>query len=189
MQRIIEMQRTASFKRYLWQLGGFSLLSEIPYRMCVKDAQVINIMPTLFLGVLLLWLVTTPSKYHWLWLTLLCVLLLLMSPLFMYGALGVLLPTAFYFALLATGRVRWFALMGAAVVAALSNLQYYLPPLANEAQLTIVSLGFALNAAIAVFVGDQLLKHDLKYPVLPVGAWGYWFYPTHFLVIFTLSSI
>ncbi|MFW1916233.1 TraX family protein, partial [Acinetobacter sp. ULE_I064] len=53
-KRIIENNNNDAIKSYLINLSIFSFISEIPYRLLEKTPHVLNVMPTLFLGMLLM---------------------------------------------------------------------------------------------------------------------------------------
>ncbi|UTW06317.1 TraX family protein [Pseudomonas benzenivorans] len=168
--------------RYLGWLLGFALLSEWPYRLLVPAPQVLNILPTLALGLLLAQALERPrNDQRWLAPGALS-LALLAHPWLMFGAAGVLLPAAFARALDQPRRAwPWPVLL-----CLLAN--YWAPLYADALEGDGFALAVVFSCALAPLVGIGLLRAPGRWPVAPVGRWAYGFYPGHFLALAALRE-
>lgn len=172
------MQHNAS---YLTRLFSFSLISELPYRLLRQDAETLNIMPTLLLGLVICLCIHTPTRQN-LWLMLgVTVSALLLDQYLMYGVLGVLLPVTCYIAL----REQRAFIVFPMLISLLCNMN---PEDFSQIPNTQTLL-MLLVAFVAPALGIFLLQQTLNFRVYPVRQWGYWFYPVHLLIIYVLTLI
>jgi hypothetical protein len=168
--------------RYLGWLMLFSAVSEIPYRLYLPDADTLNVMPTLALGLL----VARGWQDRHLQSRLLAVgaivLAAVFAPRLMFGFFGVLLPLA---TLLVIRRPWYFALLPGLVCLAGNqwHVLYYAARLGNHAAIPAVA-----TCLIAPWLGLFLLRHakDVKTP--PMRRWAYALYPVHFLLLLLLRQ-
>jgi hypothetical protein len=170
---------------YLARLGIFALISELPYRLLRPDADTLNIMPTLLLGLLVCLCLHYRSRASLFAMTGLLAISVVANQLLMYGALGVLLPAA---CLTGLRYGREFVLL-AMLLSMLCNTSF-------DALKTVFDPTFSLNqhllllsAFLAPAFGILLLKQKISFTVYPVGRWGYWFYPVHLLAIYFIKII
>lgn len=161
--------------RYLGWFAVFSLLSEVPYRWLDNGSMTLNVMPTLGLGLLIAWGVHLRTRATAAMALLAATTATLGSEWLMYGLPGVLLPAALLMAL-KDGRCAWLAGL-LAVAGNFTNSWLFQHPLAP------VSVMVAGTAFMAVFIGLELLRREWPGRVLPVGRWGWWFYPVHLAAI------
>ena len=168
--------------RYLGLLLVFAVLSEWPYRLLVPAPEVLNILPTLALGLVLAHaLEQHRGGQRWLGLGAL-LLALLAHPWLMFGAAGVLLPAAFGQALREPRRGWPWPVL-------LCLLANYWPPLfADALQGDAFALAAVFSSALAPLVGIGLLRSHPRWPVAPVRIWAYGFYPAHFLALAALRE-
>lgn len=179
--RIITNKKYTALKPYLFNLGIFSIFSEIPYRLLEQNPTTINVMPTLLLGLIFMILIESKLKFKYLILALLSTALIFLSHWIMYGFLGVLLPMACLFALKLKNKF-WVILP--MLIAALCNAQYLL----NAVKLMpLLFYSIITCAALAILFAFILIKLKINWKVLAVGHWGYWFYPVH-LFLFSLIN-
>ncbi|OLS63567.1 TraX family protein [Pseudomonas putida] len=167
--------------RYLGWFVGFSLLSEVPYRWLDNGSMTLNVMPTLGLGLLIAWGVHLRTRATAAMAFLAAITATLASEWLMYGLPGVLLPAALLMAL-KDGRFAWLAGF-LAMAGNFTNSWLFEHPLAP------VSVMVAGTAFMAVFVGLELLRREWPGRVLPVGRWGWWFYPVHLAAIKLFSLL
>ena len=173
---------------YLVRLSVFTVISELPYRLLRPDADTLNILPTLLLGLLICLSLQHQSRAGLLSaISFSCIAILLNSWL-MYGALGALLPAACLASLM---YARSFVLL-AMLLSALCNAS--LPTL--NMLLTLSATHFTLHdglllvcAALAPALGILLLQQKISFSVFPVTTWGYWFYPIHLLILYFIKLI
>lgn len=173
---------------YLVRLSVFAVISELPYRLLRPDADTLNILPTLLLGLLICLSLHHQSRAGVLSAISFSCIAILLNPWLMYGALGVLLP-AVCLASLIYGRS--FVLL-AMLLSALCNMS--LPTL--DMLLRLPATHFALHdglllvsAALAPALGILLLQQKISFSVFPVTTWGYWFYPIHLLILYFIKLI
>ncbi|MCW8274780.1 conjugal transfer protein TraX [Pseudomonas sp. PCH199] len=181
------LARTTTFTtsrqwRYLGWLLLFSAVSEIPYRMFILDPNVLNVMPTLALGLLVArgWLDRTLQA------RLLGAAALMLAGLFsgrlMFGFFGVLLPLAM---LLVIRRPWYFALLPGLVCLAANQWQvlYDAVRLSNH-----VAMAAIATCLIAPWLGVFLLRHAQGVKAPPMRRWAYALYPVHFLALLALRE-
>lgn len=169
--------------RYLGWLLLFSLLSEWPYRLLVSNAESLNVMPTLVLGLLIANAAQRSDiQARWLGAGALAVAVLAHEWL-MFGAFGALLPAAFLLALRGP-RALWLLPMVCCLAA-----NYWAPFYADAARGDPFAWSVLGMCLFAPLVGLLLLRHQPPFPVPPVRRWAYLFYPAHFLVLVALRSL
>jgi hypothetical protein len=193
IQRMKESDFVPSFsskiKGYMYRLGAFAVVSELPMRIIDPTSGTINIFPTLFLGlllcILLRRLLAMPNTPNTLAVVACVVLPILLSHWLMYGFLGVLLPSMFYFTLQRTTVLRVVVLM---LLSMFCTMQYYLPYLPAPQLLMHWKYFFvAFFAALSPLIGLLLLRTSISFKVRPITMWGYWFYPAQFMALALLK--
>ncbi len=182
-KRISKNKNTTAIKSYLVNLGVFSLISELPYRMLEKDPVTINVMPTLLLGLIFMVLADFQHKHKAGLIILFVLFLTYTNQWLMYGAVGVFLPYACLIALRYQDKKILVLLTMA--IAALCNAQYLI---SGIRAFPVLVLSISSFAALAILLCFFLIRKNLSWSVAPVGHWGYWFYPVH-LFIFSLFNI
>lgn len=169
--------------RYLGWLLLFSLISEWPYRLLVSNAESLNVMPTLVLGLLIANAAQRSDiQARWLGVGALAVAVLAHEWL-MFGAFGALLPAAFLLALRGP-RALWLLPMVCCLAA-----NYWAPFYADAARGDPFAWSVLGMCLFAPLFGLLLLRHQPPFPVPPVRRWAYLFYPAHFLVLAALRSL
>ena len=169
--------------RYLGWLLLFAGLSEIPYRLFMHDADTLNVLPTLILGLLVAqgWRHPLPIT-RVLAIGALLIAAVLQKQL-MFGFFGVLLPVSF---LLVLRRPLWFAaLPGAVCLAGNAWPQMF----AGAAWGDPISIGSLIACLIAPLLGLVLLRRRLQFAVKPMRRWAYGIYPLHFLLLLGLREV
>ncbi|CAM3258341.1 conjugal transfer protein TraX [Pseudomonas floridensis] len=169
--------------RYLVWLLAFAVLSEIPYRLFMLDAGVLNVMPTLLLGLLITqgWQHRTPVT------RVMAIVALLLGLMFqkylMFGIAGVLLPLVFLWVLNRS--------LGYAVFPAVFCLAGNAWPemFAGAAWGDPISIGSLIACLIAPLLGLALLRTKPRFKVLPMRRWAYAIYPLHFLTLLVLREV
>ncbi|MBC3256236.1 conjugal transfer protein TraX [Pseudomonas paralactis] len=166
--------------RYLGWLLLFSLISEVPYRMFIEDADTLNVLPTLALGLLVArgW-----QQKAWVdrGLALIAVIIAaVFSTQLMFGFFGVLLPLA----MLLVFRRPWYlsALPGLVCVAA-NQWQVLL----NSG--TLVAVLGLVACVVAPLAGLVLLRHAKNVSPPAMRRWAYALYPLHFLMLLFLRKL
>lgn len=170
--------------KYLTWLAVFSAVAEFPYRLYMaEDVTTLNVLPTLVLGLLV-----AQGVYNRWWTTrILGVLALGIGVAFgqqlMFGAYGVLLPTA---CLLVMRRSLWLAALPG-VVCLLSNEW----PKIIDGMLwgDPISIGALIACLLGPWLGLALLRCKPAFNVWPMRRWAYLIYPLHFLLLFGLRGI
>ncbi|PQZ93987.1 MULTISPECIES: TraX family protein [Pseudomonas] len=160
--------------RYLGWLLLFSVISEVPYRLFIEDADTLNVLPTLALGLLVArgWQQKAAVDRG---LALIAVTVAaVFSSHLMFGFFGVLLPLAM---LLVFTRPWYFSLLPGLVCVAANQWQILL----NNDTL-VARLGLA-TCLIAPLAGLVLLRHAKNVSPLPMRRWAYTLYPLHFLLL------
>ncbi len=173
---------------YLVRLSVFAVISELPYRLLRPDADTLNILPTLLLGLLICLSLHHQSRAGVLSAISFSCIAILLNPWLMYGALGVLLP-AVCLASLVYGRS--FVLL-AMLLSALCNMS--LPTLDMLLRLSAAHFNpqdglLLISAALAPILGIIVLQQKISFSVFPVTTWGYWFYPIHLLTLYFIKLI
>ena len=166
--------------RYLGWLLLFSVISEVPYRLFIEDADTLNVLPTLALGLLVArgWQQKTLFDRG---LALIAVVIAgVFSAHLMFGFFGVLLPLAM---LLVFSRPWYFSVLPGLVCVAANQWQVLL-----NSDTLVATLGLAA-CLIAPLAGLFLLRHA-KYVSPPaMRRWAYALYPLHFLLLLLVRQI
>lgn len=166
--------------RYLGWLLLFSVISEVPYRMFIDDADTLNVLPTLALGLLVArgWQQKTHFDRG------LALIALLIAGTFsaqlMFGFFGVLLPLAM---LLVFSRPWYFSVLPGLVCVAANQWQVLL----NSGNL-VAMLGLAA-CLIAPLAGLVLLRQVTHVSPPAMRRWAYALYPAHFLLLLLLRKV
>ncbi|QVN06814.1 conjugal transfer protein TraX [Pseudomonas rhodesiae] len=166
--------------RYLGWLLLFSVISEVPYRLFIEDADTLNVLPTLALGLLVArgWQQKTFIDRG---LALLAVTIAaVFSAHLMFGLLGVLLPLAM---LLVFRRPWYFSVLPGLVCVAANQWQILL----NSG--TPVALLGLVACLIAPWAGLVLLRHAHSTSPPAMRRWAYALYLMHFLLLLLLRHI
>ncbi|WP_285428049.1 TraX family protein [Pseudomonas sp. lyk4-R2A-8] len=166
--------------RYLGWLLLFSVISEVPYRLFIEDADTLNVLPTLALGLLVArgWQQKTTIDRG------LALIALALAAVFssqlMFGFFGVLLPLA----MLLVFRLPWyFSVLPGLVCVAANQWQILL----NSG--TAVALLGLVACLIAPRAGLVLLRHAHRTSPPAMRRWAYALYPMHFLLLLLLRHI
>ncbi|AZF44817.1 putative membrane protein [Pseudomonas sp. R1-43-08] len=166
--------------RYLGWLLLFSVISEVPYRLFIEDADTLNVLPTLALGVL----VARGWQHKALVDRGLALLALAAGAVFstqlMFGFFGVLLPLAM---LLVFSRPWYFSVLPGLVCVAANQWQILL----NSG--SIVALIGLAACLIAPLAGLVLLRHAKSASPPAMRRWAYALYPAHFLLLLLIRQI
>lgn len=170
---------------YLGWLVLFAGLAEIPYRLYMPpgDADTLNVLPTLALGMLVAqgWRHRSPVT-RVLALTAVMAGVLFQHQL-MFGFFGVLLPWA---CLLVLERPIGFALFPG-VVCLFSNAWPQI--FAALGWGDPISIGALIACLLAPMAGMLLLRAQPTFSVWPMRRWAYAIYPGHFLLLYALSRL
>jgi hypothetical protein len=165
--------------RYLGWLLLFSVISEVPYRLFIEDADTLNVLPTLALGLL----VARGWRQKALFDRGLALIALMIAAVFsaqlMFGFFGVLLPLAM---LLVFRRPWYFSVLPGVVCVAANQWQVLL----NSGTLVaLLGLGACL---IAPLLGLCVLQLKQVSPA-PMRRWAYALYPLHFLLLLGVRQV
>jgi hypothetical protein len=170
--------------KYLLWLAVFSVIAELPYRLYMAgDVTTLNVMPTLVLGLLVAQGVANRS-----WPMRIMGIAALgvgvaFAPHLMFGAFGVLLPTAF---LLVMRGSLWLAVLPG-IVCLLSNEW----PKIIDGMLwgDPISIGALLTCLLGPWLGLGLLRWRTQRRIWPMRRWAYVIYPGHFLLLLGLRHL
>ncbi|MFJ4141809.1 TraX family protein [Pseudomonas sp. NPDC089734] len=169
--------------RYLGWLLVFAGLSEIPYRLFMTDITTLNVMPTLFLGLL----VAQGWRHRNATTRVMAMVAVLLALLFqqqlMFGFWGVLLPLA---CLLVLSRPLWYAVFPAALCLAGNAWPQMFAAMAWGDP---VSIAAVIVCLIAPALGMALLRFKPGFKVWPMRRWAYGIYPGHFLLLLGLREL
>ena len=160
--------------RYLGWLLLFSVISEVPYRMFIEDADTLNVLPTLALGLL----VARGWQQKAFFDRRLALIAVTIAAVFcehlMFGFFGVLLPLA----MLLVFRQPWYFSIVPGLVCVAANQWQLL--LNSGTAIALMGLTACLIAPLAGFV----LLHKAG-PLSPpaMKRWAYALYPLHFLLL------
>jgi hypothetical protein len=160
--------------RYLGWLLLFSVISEVPYRLFIEDADTLNVLPTLALGMLVArgWQQKTLFDRG---LALIALTIAgVFSPYLMFGFFGVLLPLAM---LLVFSRAWYFSVLPGLICVAANQWQVLL-----DSGTLMAYLGLA-TCLIAPLAGLVLLRHAKNASPPAMRRWAYTLYPLHFLLL------
>ena len=166
--------------RYLGWLLLFSVISEVPYRMFIEDADTLNVMPTLALGLL----VARGWQQKALFDRGLALVAVTVAGVFsahlMFGFFGVLLPLAM---LLVFRRPWYFSVLPGVVCVAANQWQVLL-----NSDTLVAEVGLAA-CLIAPLAGLVLLRHAKNASPPAMRRWAYTLYPLHFLLLLIVRKI
>jgi hypothetical protein len=169
--------------RYLGWLLMFAAVSEIPYRLFMPKAAVLNVMPTLLLGLL----VAQGWQHRTVVTRIMAVAALLIAVVFqqylMFGFAGVLLPLVL---LLVLEKPLWCAVFPAGFCLAGNAWPQMF---AGAAWGDPISIGSMLVCLFAPLVGMALLRAKPSFAVVPMRRWAYAIYPLHFLALLGLREL
>jgi hypothetical protein len=166
--------------RYLGWLLLFSVISEVPYRMFIVDADTLNVLPTLALGLLVArgWQQKAVLDRG---LALIAVVLAAaFSTQLMFGFFGVLLPLVM---LLVFRRPWYFSVLPGLVCLAANQWQILLD------SGTLVAMSGLAACLIAPLAGLVLLRHARHVSPPAMRRWAYALYPVHFLLLLLVRQI
>ncbi|NVZ72207.1 TraX family protein [Pseudomonas costantinii] len=163
--------------RYLGWLLLFSVISEVPYRMFIDDADTLNVLPTLALGLL----VARGWQKKAIFDRGLALIALAVGAVFsaqlMFGFFGVFLPLAM---LLVFRRPWYFSVLPGVICVAANQWQVLL------ASGTPPALAGLATCLIAPLLGLVLLRRAKNASPPPMRRWAYALYPAHFLLLLAL---
>ena len=166
--------------RYLGWLLLFSVISEVPYRLFIEDADTLNVLPTLALGLLVArgWQQKAAVDRG------LALIALAIGAVFstqlMFGFFGVLLPWAM---LLVFSRPWYFSMLPGLVCVAANQWQILLD---NGTPVALMGLAACLIAPLA---GLLLLRQAKNATPPAMRRWAYALYPAHFLLLLLVRTI
>lgn len=166
--------------RYLGWLLLFSVISEVPYRLFIEDADTLNVLPTLALGLLVArgWQQKAVVDRG------LALIALALAAVFsthlMFGFFGVLLPLAM---MLVFRRPWYFSLLPGLVCVAANQWQVLL-----SSGSLVAMLGLA-TCLIAPLAGLVLLRRGKSVSPPAMRRWAYALYPAHFLLLLLIRQI
>ncbi|NWF09652.1 conjugal transfer protein TraX [Pseudomonas salomonii] len=160
--------------RYLGWLLLFSVISEVPYRLFIEDADTLNVLPTLALGLLIARGWQQKALFDRGLALIALVIAALLSAQLMFGFFGVLLPLVM---LLVFTRPWYFSLLPGLVCLAANQWQILL----NSG--TPVALMGLAACLIAPLAGLLLLRHAKNASPPAMRRWAYALYPLHFLLL------
>lgn len=166
--------------RYLGWLLLFSVISEVPYRLFIDDADTLNVLPTLALGLL----VARGWQQKALVDRGLALIALVVAGVFsaqlMFGFFGVVLPLAM---LVVFRRPWYFSILPGLVCVAANQWEILL-----SSGTLVAMLGLA-TCLIAPLAGLVLLRHAGQVSPPAMRRWAYALYPAHFLLLLLLRKI
>ena len=166
--------------RYLGWLLLFSVISEVPYRLFIDDADTLNVLPTLALGLL----VARGWQQKALFDRGLAVIALALGAVFsaqlMFGFFGVLLPLAL---LLVFSRPWYFSVLPGLVCVAANQWQILL---SSGTPVALMGLAACLIAPLA---GLVLLRQAKNTRPPAMRRWAYALYPLHFLLLLLVRQV
>ncbi len=179
LQRVRNAPVTGQW-RYLGWLLVFSVISEVPYRLFIDDADTLNVLPTLALGLLVArgWQHKAVVDRGLALIAL--VLATVFSTQLMFGFFGVLLPLAM---LLVFKRPWYFSVLPGLVCVAANQWQILL----NSG--TLVALMGLAACLLAPLLGLVLLRHAKNTSPPAMRRWAYALYPMHFVLLLLLRKI
>lgn len=165
--------------RYLGWLLLFSVISEVPYRWFIDDADTLSVLPTLALGLL----IARGWQHRALVDRGLALIALTLAAVFstqlMFGFFGSLLPLAM---LLVFRRPWYFSVVPGVVCVAANQWQVLL----NSG--SAVALMGLTACLIAPWVGLMVLRQAKKTSPPAMRRWAYALYPLHFLLLLVVRQ-
>lgn len=174
------VHRASGGRRYLVRLLAFSALSEVPYRLFIGDADTLNVLPTLALGMLVARGWQTKAAVDRRLALFALIVAALCAPHLMFGFFGVLLPLAMLWAL---HRPWYFSLLPGVVCLAANQWQILLH---DGSAIALAGLAMCLVAPLA---GLVLLRQADHASAPPMRRWAYALYPGHFLLLLALRQV
>lgn len=181
--RTRSVQPQVSWKYLAW-LAVFSLVAELPYRLYMAgEVTTLNVLPTLALGLLVAQGVSSSSWPARAFGIVALGISVAFGQQLMFGAYGVLLPTAF---LLVLRRSLWLAALPG-VVCLLSNEW----PKIIDGMLwgDPISIGALIACLLGPWMGLALLRSRPGFTVWPMRRWAYLIYPLHFLMLAAVRTL
>lgn len=166
--------------RYLGWLLVFSVISEVPYRLFIEDADTLNVLPTLALGLLVARGWQQKALFDRVLALIAVTIAAVFSTQLMFGLFGVLLPLAM---LLVFRRPWYFSVLPGLVCVAANQWQILL----NSG--TPVALSGLAACLIAPLAGLVLLRHAKDVTPPAMRRWAYALYPLHFLLLLLVRKI
>ncbi|WP_025858782.1 TraX family protein [Pseudomonas sp. CHM02] len=166
--------------RYLGWLLLFSVISEVPYRLFIDDADTLNVLPTLALGLLVARGWQQKALFDRVLALVAVTIAAVFSTQLMFGFFGVLLPLAM---LLVFRRSLYFSVLPGLVCVAANQWQVLL----NSGSL--VALSGLAACLIAPLAGLVLLRHAKHVSPPAMRRWAYTLYPLHFLLLTIVRQI
>ena len=166
--------------RYLGWLLLFSVISEVPYRLFIEDADTLNVLPTLALGLLVARGWQQKALFDRVLALIAVTIAAVFSTQLMFGLFGVLLPLAM---LLVFRRPWYFSVLPGLVCVAANQWQVLL-----NSDTLVAKLGLAA-CLIAPLAGLFLLRHARHLQPPPMRRWAYALYPAHFLALLALRQL
>lgn len=168
--------------RYLGWMAAFSVISELPYHLLSSDSSTHNVMPSLMLGLLIVWGAHHRGRDGFVLALAGVTVAVLIQERLMYGVFGALLPAALLLAIQRPGPV-WL-LPAALCVLANSRSRWV-----AEWEVQPYTLLIMFTAFAAPLLGLWLLRRVRHFRVWPVKRWGYWFYPGHLAALHLIRSL
>ncbi|WP_339541102.1 TraX family protein [Pseudomonas sp. RA_5y_Pfl1_P24] len=166
--------------RYLGWLLLFSVISEVPYRMFIDDADTLNVLPTLALGLLIARGWQQKALFDRGLALIAIVIGAVFSTHLMFGFFGVLLPLA----MLLVFRRPWYLSVLPGLVCVAANQWQIL--LNSGTPVALMGLAACLIAPLA---GLVLLRHAKDVAPPAMRRWAYALYPLHFLLLLIVRKI
>lgn len=166
--------------RYLGWLLLFSVISEVPYRLFIEDADTLNVLPTLALGLLVARGWQQKALFDRGLALIAATIAVVFSTQLMFGFFGVLLPLAM---LLVFRRPWYFSILPGLVCVAANQWQVLL-----NSDTLVAKLGLAA-CLIAPLAGLFLLRHARNVSPPAMRRWAYTLYPLHFLLLLIVRKI
>lgn len=176
--------------KYAINLAIFAVISEIPHEMLLRinsDIELMNIMFTLFAGLVVTILYASENKLYLRGVVLPTFLLCLAvyQDGFEYGILGIMIVPSMFLMMQTESTLKktMFLLVGI-VLAVLCNLQYMKVVIGFYGLFNSFTTPLIISSAFALvlcFMVTQFKMINIKAPKM--GKWMYWFYPVHMLFI------
>ncbi|KAI1697005.1 traX protein [Ditylenchus destructor] len=175
--------------RDAWRSRGFAwrlrricigVISEVPYRLFIEDADTLNVLPTLALGLLVARGWQQKALFDRVLALIAVTIAAVFSTQLMFGLFGVLLPLAM---LLVFRRPWYFSVLPGLVCVAANQWQILL----NSG--TPVALSGLAACLIAPLAGLVLLRHAKDVTPPAMRRWAYALYPLHFLLLLLVRKI
>ncbi|MGH8451385.1 TraX family protein [Pseudomonas sp.] len=166
--------------RYLGWLLLFSVISEVPYRLFIDDADTLNVLPTLALGLLVARGWQQKAIFDRGLALIAATVAAVFTTQLMFGFFGVLLPLAM---LLVFRRPRYFSVLPGVVCVAANQWQILLD------SGTPVALAGLAACLIAPLAGLVLLRHGQNVSPPAMRRWAYALYPLHFFLLLLVRQI